>query len=319
MSDETYDKVLIVANSAENLMEYNHCLEDDFEIRNSPTLDSTLDLIDDFEPNVVVIDEHISNSSAIEIAEAIRGDHTFSTYTGIVVIADPKIKNIDKLRENCVADNVIPRELVQQMLKVIVKSAAQVTTLENRSRQLAIKLEMTEETVKELKDLDSITKLYSLPHINDLLEQEFQRSKIQKVPLSIIMTSIDNFMNISHSHGPKDCIKIIQQLSDVLRLQFRGEDYLGRSWGGEFIGILPETNQDGALVLAERLKEVISSQTFGFDSNQLSITVSQGIAVFSPQKKKGFQMHNLLLEAEANLSAAKQSGNNYICFDKKIS
>ena len=156
MASEIIGKVLIVANSAENLMEYNLCLENRFEIRNSPTLDSTLDLLDDFEPDVVVIDENISNSSALEISEAIRSDNVSNSYTGIVVIADKENHNLDQLRHSCVADFVTPRVTAKQMLEMFVCSAHRIKALENKSKALISKLAMTKETVKELEGLDSI-------------------------------------------------------------------------------------------------------------------------------------------------------------------
>ena len=316
MTKEALGKALIVANSAENLMTYNTLLEGKFTTRNSPTLDSTLDLLDDFEPDVVIIDELIANSSAAEIAEAIRSDMVANTYLGIVVVSDPNSEDPKALQEQCEADFVVHRDQVDEYLLNFSTSALRVKDLENKCQNLITKLAMTKEMVRELEGQDSITRLYNLPYITLLLEQEFQRTIRFNAPLTVVIISIDNFINISHTEGPKACIKIIQQLGEHLKQEFREEDLIGRSWGGEFIGILPETNHEGAMILARRVKTVINSHKYGPETSKKTITISQGIGSFNPMKDKKKAIHDLLLEAESNLSEAKKIGVNLICYEK---
>ncbi|SMF40914.1 GGDEF domain-containing protein [Pseudobacteriovorax antillogorgiicola] len=316
MGKDALGKALIVANSAENLMCYNQILRRTFKTKNSPTFDSTLDLLDDFEPDVIIIDEIIFKSSALEISQAIRSDTVAKHYQGIVIIAEPKTPDLENLKRESGADYVIRQSHVNDILEMIALSALRVKDLENTSQALITKLAMTKEMVKELEGQDSITRLYNLPYINLLLEKEFVRTIRFNAPLSAVIISIDQFIQISHTEGPKVCIKIIQQLGEVLKNEFRDDDKLGRSWGGEFVGILPETDHEGAMILARRIKNMVAERQYGPEENKRTITISQGIGSFNPMRPVISDIHDLLLEAESNLSEAKKIGVNLICYQK---
>lgn len=306
-------KALIVANSAENLMAYNQALGAKFSLKNSPTFDSTLDLIDDFEPDIVIIDENIKNSSAIEISEAVRTDSPSHGYIGIVVIADEKSKDIANLRMKCGADFVIRRQDIETYLSLIAVEAKRIKEITNRNNGLIKKLGDTKDSMRELEDQDSIARVYNLPYINALLEKEFERTQRFDAPLCVIIVSIEDFIKISHTKGPKFCIKVIQQLGNILKKEFREDDILGRSWGGEFIGILPDTDIEGATTLAKRIKAEVSEQKFGPENEKTKITLAQGIGCHNPFGKVKKEVLEILLEAEDMLSNAKSTGLHLIC------
>ena len=316
MGKEEQGKALIVANSAENLMTYNQILDDKFITKNSPTYDSTLDLLDDFEPDVVIIDEEIKNSAAIDIAEAIRTDSVTHGYTGIVIVADPKNLELEDLKKDSHADFVIARSDVETYLTMTSEEALSKKLITNRNNGLIRKLGDTKDAIRLLEDQDSIARVYNLPYINALSEKEFERTLRFNAPMSIIIISIDSFINISHTEGPKFCIKIIQQLGEVLNTEFREDDILGRSWGGEFVGILPDTDHKGSIILAKRIKTVVAEQLFGIIGNEIPITLSQGIGCYNPYDTKKTEVTEVLLEAESNLSEAKKMGLNLIYHNK---
>ena len=116
--------------------------------------------------------------------------------------------------------------------------------------------------------------------LNFVLEKEFQRTVRFNVPLSILIVSIDQFIQYSHTEGPKSCIRIIQQLAKLLDKEMRAEDYLGRSWGGEFISHTAKTSSEGALILAKRIKPSQFNINTAWQDRKHPITISQGIGCF---------------------------------------
>ena len=218
-------RCLVIANSAENLMRYHQILSKSFTTQTSSTFDSTFDLIDDFEPEVIVIDEKIIDSSAIEISNGIRNDKVSNSYFGIIIIASEDCRDRAQLQELTRADFVLSHENVDASLVRFCLIALRIKRLEDRASGLDTKLASSQETVRELESQDSITRLYNLPHMNSLLETEFQRAIRFDTPLVVLLVSIDSFKDISHREGPKVCIKIIQQLGADLKMQLRTEDF----------------------------------------------------------------------------------------------
>ncbi len=318
MGNGKLGRCLIIANSAENLMTYHQLLTKQYITQTSSTLDSTFDLIDDFDPEVIVIDEKIIDSSAIEIANGIRNDNVAHHYFSIIVIASEDCKDISQLQELTRADFILNSSQVQQTLEKYCLVSLRIKRLEDAVRGLKSKLAVTQGVVRELESQDSITRLYNLPYMNILLEAEFQRSNRFDIPLTILLISIDEFIGISHLEGPKTCIKIIQQLGSDLKGLLRTGDLLGRSWGGEFICILPETNETGALVLAKRVKDCVTDKYYGPDYQRRKITISQGLGYFHPRKSNLSNIQELLIDAEQNLSKAKHSGKNLIASRKQL-
>lgn len=318
MGNGKLGRCLVIANSAENLMTYHELLARQFTTQSSSTFDSTFDIIDDFDPEVIIIDEKIIDSSAIEIANSIRNDNITHNYFSIIVIASDECKDTSQLQELTRADFVLESMQVPTMLIKYCLHCLRIKRLEDAISGLKSKLAVTQGVVRELESQDSITRLYNLPYINILLEAEFQRSHRFDIPLTILLVSIDEFIEISHREGPKICIKIIQQLGSDLKSLLRTGDLLGRSWGGEFLCILPETDGHGSLVLARRIKDYVAERYYGLDSQRHKITISQGLGYFHPRKSNLSNIHDLLIEAEKNLSMAKGSGKNQIVLRNQI-
>ena len=131
MISDKQAKALIVANSAENLMAYNQALGKSFQTENSPTLDSTLDLLDDFEPDIVIIDQFIINADAKEICEAIHSDSISNSYLGTGYHRRPEMHDINTLRDiKC--ESLIHHSQVADQLLLSAQTALRIKDLENQ-------------------------------------------------------------------------------------------------------------------------------------------------------------------------------------------
>ena len=313
MDSEQPLKAVIVANSADHFIKFNDLLKKLFQTKNSSTLESTLDLVDDFEPHIVVMDESIANASAQELIHIIRNDTVINHYTSIIVIADPKNKKIEKLQKQCnTADMVLAWSELASLENFAVQ-AIRIKHLEDNCQTLAKKLTFTTEAVRELETQDTVTRLYNLPYLSKLAESQVRISLDTQTNFSVLIVSINSFRRFAYAHGPKASIKVIQQMADTLNDLLREDDLIGRSWGGEFVCILPETDTNGALVLAERIVLTIKQKRFGLESDPQQISISQGISHFNHEMEveEGAQ---LLLKAANYLIQAKKKAPNSICY-----
>jgi diguanylate cyclase (GGDEF)-like protein/PAS domain S-box-containing protein len=143
------------------------------------------------------------------------------------------------------------------------------------SKDISEKKKMEEEIIK-LSITDKLTQIYNRVKLDETLNNELLRSKRNGVPSSIILLDIDKFKLVNDNYGHQVGDSVLVEFANVLKKHIRGIDTLGR-WGGEeFLIILPGTNLDGAVNLAEKLRECVSAYHFSVAGH---ITASFGVAI----------------------------------------
>jgi len=121
---------------------------------------------------------------------------------------------------------------------------------------------------------------------------------------SVIFFDIDYFKRINDTYGHEFGDYVLQNLSKLIKQSIRSSDYFGR-WGGEeFLIILPETEYENALKIAEKLRKKIAVHSF----KGVKITSSFGVSEF----KKGDNPENIIQKADKALYEAKKSGRNQV-------
>lgn len=171
---------------------------------------------------------------------------------------------------------------------------------------------------KLLASRDPLTSLHNRRNILTLGEQAITSSDRYQNPLSVLMLDIDNFKAVNDSFGHEIGDRVIQYVADICLTTLRKPDYVGRVGGEEFLIILPHTNEDAALLLADRLcKKMVSA-----DKNSIGqvehVTVSIGIATKNinsnlphnslPDK----DLSQLIREADTALFVAKERGRDQV-------
>ncbi len=123
-----------------------------------------------------------------------------------------------------------------------------------------------------------------------------------------IMMDIDNFKSVNDRFGHIAGDKVLQLVAELLRSNSRPDDLVGRYGGEEFCIVLPETNLDTGLTIAERLREAIAEGAMCFKSS-ITVTASFGVAELSGDISKPA---DLIKRADIALYAAKASGRNRV-------
>jgi diguanylate cyclase (GGDEF)-like protein/PAS domain S-box-containing protein len=157
---------------------------------------------------------------------------------------------------------------------------------------------------------DALTGLYNRGELERRLNDEIQRAKRYKRPLSLFMLDIDWFKNINDSYGHMAGDDILRSMAELLMVEVRTQDYVSRYGGEEFVIILPETTSDEGMELAHRLCNQIAGSRFCINGHgDLKVTVSIGVA--------GYPLHGdnlvcLLEAADMAMYAAKDAGRNQV-------
>ena len=166
-------------------------------------------------------------------------------------------------------------------------------------------LEEAKEELIILSSTDYLTKLYNRKKIDSVLEENENFFKRYEDDFSIILLDIDDFKKVNDKYGHLSGDEVLVSISNILTEFTREVDVVGR-WGGEeFIIICPKTNKDEALVLAEKLRNKISSYDFKYLGN---ITASFGISSYSQNNS----LKELLLKADDAMYLSKSKGKNRV-------
>lgn len=154
--------------------------------------------------------------------------------------------------------------------------------------------------------IDPLTELYNRRYLFEQLEQEEAKARRYGRAFSVIMVDIDNFKELNDTKGHLTGDRILQSVGRVLEQSVRAADVVGRYGGEEFLLILPETEEEAARIVAEKIrKNVVSSP---WPDGVSGVTVSLGVAGY--QKEEGYE--DLLRRADARLYQAKREGKDRV-------
>ena len=155
---------------------------------------------------------------------------------------------------------------------------------------------------------DELTGLANRRFFRDALETELLRAERFENPLSVIVADLDDFKLVNDRYGHHAGDEVLKAFAEVLRGRVRGVDLAARLGGEEFAVLLPETGAEGAEALAESLRQAISDLVVPFDSSEIRVTVSFGVAAF-PQTHTA---DDLLNAADSALYRAKRQGKDRV-------
>lgn len=156
-------------------------------------------------------------------------------------------------------------------------------------------------------NIDGLTTIYNHRYFQERLASEIERAVRYERVLSLIMLDLDNFKIFNDTWGHQEGDRLLKWFSRICEQCVRKIDILARYGGEEFVVILPETDSEEALAVAERIRETVEKQSRTALGKEKGITISAGIATL-PQH--GRNRHTLILNADAGLYFAKQCGKN---------
>lgn len=175
---------------------------------------------------------------------------------------------------------------------------------------MAERLMQHQHKLEELSARDGLTGLYNRRELEKRLHEETQRARRYTHPLSVMMLDIDHFKNVNDQYGHQAGDEVLITVTDLIQLHMRPVDVVCRYGGEELAVILPETDEEGARTVAERVRATVAdSITTTPQGDMVHVTVSIGIATFP---RDGDTASSLIHAADTALYVAKQEGRNLV-------
>jgi diguanylate cyclase (GGDEF)-like protein len=163
--------------------------------------------------------------------------------------------------------------------------------------------------IETLAITDGLTGVYTRRYFIERFDEEVKRSVLHKSTLAFLMIDADHFKMINDQHGHLTGDQVLKEISNIIQENVREIDIVGRFGGEEFCVVLPDTQKEGALVVAERIRKSADKRLIKAYDATVRVTLSIGIAIYPSDGKV---IEELMDKADWALYRAKSQGRNCV-------
>jgi len=171
--------------------------------------------------------------------------------------------------------------------------------------------ELRDELREILSEFDPLTDILNRQAFFRILSHEYERSSRTGQPCCICMVDLDHFKSINDTFGHLVGDKVLRNVAYALKSMLRAYDSICRYGGEEFVIVMPDTDLEGAVVFAERLRKRVEESDFAETGDPLRATVSIGVASASVEGEVT-ETESLIAQADEALYRAKNDGRNRV-------
>jgi len=168
--------------------------------------------------------------------------------------------------------------------------------------------------IEEFGFIDTLTSIPNRRQFDQFLVREWNRTRRDKIPFSILMIDVDHFKMYNDTHGHQQGDVALQTVASTIASSLKRKSDTAARWGGEeFAVLLPNTTLEGAMQVAEDIRRNIESAAIPVsgDDSYHHVTISMGVAQMLPDTD--ISIANLILQADMALYNAKDKGRNRVC------
>ena len=275
-------------------------------------------------PDLVLLDINMPNMDGFELCQQLKASDRTRDIPVIFISARDEV--LDKIQAFALGGaDYITKPF--QIAEVLARVENQLT-LRRLQRQLQAQneqlkqeidhrgiaealLQDANEKLERLVNLDGLTELANRRCFDAYLEQEWQRLAREQLPLSLIMCDIDFFKNYNDTYGHVAGDECLRKVARVIEQSVRRPADLAARYGGEeFVVVLPNTDIDGSMLVADLIRRRLSDLAILHEDSSVSefVTLSMGVSSLIPKVDSSPSV--LLTAADYALYRAKELGRN---------
>jgi diguanylate cyclase len=174
--------------------------------------------------------------------------------------------------------------------------------------QSGLKLKEAYKRIEELAELDELTGSFNRRCIMRMLDEEIARSARSGSSCSIALIDLDHFKRVNDSYGHPTGDEVLRTFAITMFANIRSVDRFGRYGGEEFLLLLPDMPNEGAVPAMDRLRAIVADLDWSAFSPGMKVTLSAGVATLKPDETTD----SFLARADSALYTAKAQGRNRI-------
>lgn len=236
---------------------------------------------------------------------------------GVVELSHPDPDHFELWQEYSV---IIYADLMGMLFNNIKLMSNMQSIVDVRTEELRNSLEESEKLrarYEEMSVIDPLTKIYNRRFFFTEVTSGLARAKRHSQAFSLLLMDLDHFKEVNDKHGHECGDKVLISLSKVLSQFTREGDTLARIGGEEFVLALPETSNEGAVKLAERIRTTIETHNWECNGNKMKVTMSIGLATLADCNddeihEDDIQVSDILRKADLALYHVKHHGRNSV-------
>ncbi|NOQ36818.1 MAG: diguanylate cyclase [Methylococcaceae bacterium] len=277
--------------------------------------------IENLHPTVIFLDLFMPSINGIELLKTLRKNPSSSDIPIIMLSTEDDAATKCEAFENGANDYLVKLpEPVELVARLRYHSQSYIHKLQRDKVFVALQKTQTElekqnMALLRLSQMDGMTDIANRRYFDETILVELRRAQRNRQFLSVIMIDVDHFKIYNDTYGHlqgDDCLKIV---ATILKNQKkRAADLVARYGGEEFALLLPDTNLEGAIHLAENIRNAIEEEQIPHKNSLTANYVTISVGVFSCLPNINDTPETLLKQADILLYEAKKSGRNQVKF-----
>ncbi len=304
MTDQKIN-LLLVDDREENLLALAGILDSpELNLVKTTSGQQALEALLAYDFALILLDVQMPNMDGFETAELIRGREKTKQIPIIFLTA---ISKEDQYLFRGYESGAVDYLFKPVDAKILRSKVTVFLALYQQKRQI----ELLNEQLKRLSITDGITEIYNHRYFQDQLQVEIERAHRHRHPVVLLIIDVDHFKEINDAHGHPLGDNVLAGIAALFKSATRKIDTAARYGGDEFALILSNTDKQGGLKLAERIRKQIESLTLALPDQQgsVSVTISVGLAGFPSDAQTHIE---LIKAADKALYVAKKLGRNRV-------
>ncbi|MGD9731805.1 MAG: diguanylate cyclase [Desulfamplus sp.] len=286
-----------------------------YKVRPAPSGSIALESAFSTPPDLILLDIMMPEMNGYEVCQKLKESELTSSVPVIFISAIDAVADKVKAFEMGAVDYITKPFQAEEIL-------ARVNThlsLRRTQKMLEEEIELRKESEERLKVIslkyqkmatqDYLTGVSNRRFFMERAQEELSRANRYTHPLTFMMMDIDHFKNINDTYGHHAGDQVLKNVASICTDNLRVHDLFGRIGGEEFSAMLPETNLNDAIVVAERIRKSVEDAEWAIDGKKVSCTISIGMSQLNDDSET---LDNLMKKADAALYLAKSSGRNCI-------
>lgn len=300
-----FERRILIVDDDPNIIEIIQDALDgqNYEIKTTTSSMEALDIIENWHPQLMIIDVNLPQLSGMEAVRRLRDQReTFS----VIMISGSNDSEQAIAGLEAGADDYISKPFNSKELLARVRA-------QFRIRDLTEQLVRSNARLKDLADTDDLTGLMNMRSLYSRLHYEIERGKRYQRTVCVVMMDLDEFKSVNDGHDHLFGSYVLTEVGKLIRNSIRNVDIAARYGGDEFLIVLTEIDRPAVYSFCERLRKRIAQYQFKSGFDEMQLTTSIGFAITDPNNCD-IEAKQLVRVADWALYEAKRAGRNRVTY-----